>query len=277
MSAEAIRRILESPRYELIPFSNALKQAAHLPEGATVSVTASPNKTLEHTLDLSVALAQRGFRAVPHLSARMTRDRHHVQRLLDRIAAEEIDEVFVIGGDADQQGEYPDAGSLLRDMDAIGHELSVGIAAYPEGHHVFDRATARAALADKQPFADHLITQMCFDADAITEWLASTRADGIGLPAIIGIPGVGDRTKLASVALRIGVGASVRFLSKNTGLVRALVQPGGYGADELLDDLSATLDDAEADITGVHIYTFNQVEKTERWRHAYLERLQAEV
>jgi methylenetetrahydrofolate reductase (NADPH) len=277
MSVASIRRLLESPRYELLPFASALKQASHLPAGATVSVTASPNKTLEETVDLASELSQRGFRAVPHLAARMAEDRRHVESLLGRIAAEDIVEVFVIGGDAEQRGDYFDAGSLLRDMEAIGHGLSVGIGAYPEGHHVFDMRTAQSALADKQRFADRLITQMCFDADAITDWLASIRADGITLPAIIGIPGVGDRTKLASVALRIGVGASVRFLSKNTGLVRALVQPGGYSADELLDDLSETLDDAAANITGVHIYTFNQVEKTERWRLAYLDRLRSEV
>lgn len=276
MTTAAVARLLLNPRFELIPLGSALRQAPFLPEGATVSVTASPGKTLEDTIDLAVEFTQLGFKSIPHLSARMTRDRDHVESMLARIAAEGIDEVFVVGGDAEQRGEFYDAGALLRAMADVGHDLEVGIAAYPEGHHVFDRETARSALHDKQPFADRLVTQMCFDAAAIGEWLVGIRSDGITLPAFIGIPGVADRRKLMSIALRIGVGSSVRFLSKNIGLARVLAKPGGYTPDELLDEMDdGVLDDPDAAVTGVHIYTFNQVEQTERWRQGYLEALRS--
>ena len=49
-----------------------------LPAGATVSVTASPAKGIEATVALCEQLQARGFRAVPHLSARMIRDRAHL-------------------------------------------------------------------------------------------------------------------------------------------------------------------------------------------------------
>lgn len=270
---DALRSVLESPTFELIPLSNALDQAAHLPDGATVSVTASPTKTLEDSLDLAAALAHRGFRVVPHLSARMVRDGTHLEALLERIEALDIDRVFVVGGDADQQGVFFDAGSLLRAMDEIGHDLQVGIGAYPEGHHVFDAETARLALHDKQPLARYMVTQMCFDGDAIARWLKATRDDGITLPLAIGIPGVADRLKLMRIGARIGVGQSVRYLSKNAGLIRAFVSPGRYSPSELLEDMTDTLADPDLGVVGTHIYTFNQVETTEHWRREYLARL----
>ena len=50
---------LRAPTFELIPLKNAMDQAAHLPAGATVSVTASPTKGLEATVELAGAAAGR--------------------------------------------------------------------------------------------------------------------------------------------------------------------------------------------------------------------------
>lgn len=270
----SLRRVLENPIFELIPLSNVLAQAEHLPAGATVSVTASPAKTLEDTVDLAAELLGRGFQVVPHLSARMTRDRAHLAEIVARIEGLGIKRIFVIGGDAEEPGEFFDAESLLTALDDIGVTFDeVGIGAYPEGHHVFDDETARRALHAKQPFATSMTTQMCFDGDAISDWLAKMRADGITLPAVIGIPGVADRLKLLRISARIGVGRSMKFLNRHRGLLRSFIEPGGYSADELLEDMADTLADPEANVVGVHIYTFNQVETTERWRRAYLESL----
>jgi methylenetetrahydrofolate reductase (NADPH) len=264
---------LENPRFELIPLPSGLDQAKHLPEGAAVSVTVSPKRTLENTIEFAADLTDRGFRAMPHLSARMTRDRSHLESVLARIARLGIDEVLVIGGDGEPRGDFFDASSLLRAMESVGHNLRIDIAGYPEGHHLFDDETARRALHDKQPLARHLVTQMCFDGTALSRWLAAIRADGITLPAVLGIPGVADRLKLMRIATRIGVGQSVRYLSKSRGLLRAYVRPVRYTADDLLQDVAASLTDPVADVVGLHIYTFNQVETTERWRHDYLESL----
>lgn len=268
---EAIRRVVANAEFELIPMSNVLEQVAYLPAGAGVSVTASPVNPLEDTLDVAAELRHRGFDVVPHLSARRTQDRAHLARLLARIEDLEIRRIFVVGGDAADRGDFPDAGSLLRAIDDIGVDLDgIGIAAYPEGHHVFDDETARLALHDKQPFASWMTTQMCFDGEAIASWLGKMRADGIELPAVIGVPGVSDRLKLMRISARIGVGQSMKFLARHRGLLRSFVSPGGFSPDELLEELPETLADPTSDVAGIHIYTFNQVETTERWRQDYL-------
>jgi len=270
----ALQRVLAEPVFELIPLRNVLQQAGNLPDGATVSVTASPQKTLDDTIDIAAELQERGFQVIPHLSARMTRDRDHVEHLLGRMADREITRAFVIGGDAEFSGDFFDALSLLETMADVGHAIEeIGIGAYPEGHHFFDDATALQALHDKQPHASYMTTQMCFDGPAIGSWLATMRAEGINLPVHVGLAGVADRLKLARISARIGVGASLKFLSKHRGLVRSLVGPGGYAPDELLESMASILADPAADIATTHIYTFNQVDTTERWRQTYLESL----
>ena len=272
----AIAGILAEPKFELIPLKNVDDQAAFLPPGATVSVTASPAKGMEATLELCERLQAGGFHVIPHLSARMIRDRGHLAELLARIDAADIDHAFVVGGDADQPGDYPDGLSLLRAMADIGSGLTdIGVPCYPEGHATIPEAALRQALADKQSYVQSMTTQMCFDPAAIISWLADRRAAGITLPVWIGLPGVAELHKLMLISARIGVADSKRFLSKNTRLVGRLVRPGGYSPHGLLEGLAPALADPAAAIHGLHIYTFNQVETTEEWRHRYLGQLTA--
>ena len=224
--------ILSDLTYELIPLKNVIDQAGYLPEGATVSVTASPAKGMDATIDLAVELKQMGLKPVPHLSARLTHDVAHLERMLKRNDAADIHHVFVVGGDADPPGEFFDALTFIETMENIGHSITTrGITAYPEGHPVIPNDKLEAALRDKQPFADYMTTQMCFRPDTIAMWLSYARADGIDLPVKFGIPGVAELLKLMRISARIGVGDSLRFMSKNTSLVGKLVRPGGYSPD----------------------------------------------
>jgi len=270
----SLRAVLDATQYEMLPLKSAHAQMGFLPSGSQVSVTASPTGTLEATLDLCAELTAAGHHAIPHLSARMVRDEAHLRALLARIDDLGITEAFVIGGDAPDPGDYFDAGALLEAMATIEHGLEIiGIAAYPEGHHIVDDRTALEALRLKQPYASYMTTQMCFDADAIASWIANVRSEGITLPVVIGVAGVADRVKLLGISARIGVGQSIRYLSKNRGIIGQFISPGGYAPDPLLEELAPTMQDPRAQIIGLHIFTFNQVENTKRWRSRYLERL----
>lgn len=269
----AVGELLADPIFEVIPLSNISEQAGHLPNGARVSVTASPNKTLDDSLDLAADLTQRGFRVTPHLSAHMTSDMAHLEHLLSRIEHIGLATAFVVGGDAQPGGEFPDGLSLLEAMARVGHTLDIGVPAYPEGHpDIADNALVDA-LSAKQSYAAWMTSQMCFDSDAIRKWLEPTRASGIELPLMLGMPGVADRLKLLRISARIGVGRSMSFLRKNTGVLSAFVRPGGYDPAEFLLDLGDFLADESAAIIRTHIYTFNQCDTTEAWRQAMLEAL----
>ena len=66
-----------------------------------------------------------GFRAVPHLSARMVRDRAHLVDLIAWLEGAGVDRAFVVGGDAKEPGAYVDGLSLLREMAEIGHPYAM--------------------------------------------------------------------------------------------------------------------------------------------------------
>jgi methylenetetrahydrofolate reductase (NADPH) len=268
----ALARALETATFELLPLKSVREQIASLPGGARVSVTASPGKGLEATIDLAAELHATGFQAVPHLSARMVRDRAHLRLLLARLADAGLEHAFVVGGDATDPGAFPDGLSLLRALADSGARLaSIGIPCYPDGHAFIPDARLLAALREKSIFASYMTTQLCFDARTIAGWLAARRAEGLLLPAVIGVPGVTEPHRLLAISARIGVRDSKRFLQKNLGLVARLVRSAGfYRPDGLLNALAPLFADPDARIRGVHMYTFNQVATTEAWRTARL-------
>jgi len=269
----AIRSLLEDLTYELIPLSNVLPQSEFLPAGARVSVTASPAKGMQATVDLARELQKRGFEVVPHISARLTHDHAQLDGILEQLSDGSITQAFVVGGDADPPGEFFDGLALLDAMEQIGHDLTIGIPGYPEGHNFISDEAIEQALVDKEPYARYMTTQMCFTPASIVDWISRQRRRGISLPVSIGIPGVAELRKLIGISARIGVGDSMKFLSKNTSLVGKLVRPGGYSPDDLIVGLSDTLADPDAAIESFHCYTFNQVETTEAWRKDMLESL----
>jgi methylenetetrahydrofolate reductase (NADPH) len=270
--AAALARVLRAPTFELIPLKNSLDQAALLPPGATVSVTASPAKGIEATIALCEQLQARGFRAVPHVSARMIRDRAHLVDLIAWLEGAGVDRAFVVGGDAKEPGAYPDGLSLLREMAKIGHPLSeIGIPGYPQGHAFIADGPLLEALRAKAAFASYITTQLCFDPSAIARWIAARRVEGISLPVHVGVPGVAEPQKLLAIAARIGVADTHRFLVKNVRFVTRLVRSGGfYRPDGLLEGLAPHLADPAAGIADLHLYTFNAVDATEAWRRTFM-------
>jgi methylenetetrahydrofolate reductase (NADPH) len=274
---EALARLLTAPTFELIPLKTSMAQAAFLPAGATVSVTASPAKGIEATVALCEQLQAVGFRAVPHLSARMVRDRAHLVDLIAWLEGAGVDRAFVVGGDAKEPGDYVDGLSLLRGMAEIGHPLSeIGIPAYPQGHAFIADGPLLEALHAKAAFASYMTTQLCFDPGAIATWIAARRAEGLQLPVHVGVPGVAEPQKLLAISARIGVADTHRFLVKNVRFVTKLVRSGGfYRPDGLLEGLAPHLADPTAGIVDLHMYTFNAVEGFESWRRVYLAKLGA--
>lgn len=261
--------LLGRPRFELVPLRGALEEAELLPAGATVTVTCSPRRGVDTTVDLVERLAERGFRAVPHMAARSIGSHRHLEELVDRLLAAGVSDIFVIGGDpSEPQGPFAGAGQVLKALADLGrHFADVGIAGYPERHPLIEREDLLRALEEKQGAATYVVTQICFEPDAIVRWVAEIRRRGVSLPVYVGLPGSVTRRRLLEIALRIGVGDSIRYLSKHGNLVARLMRRGSYRPDAVLAGLSQAADR----LRGVHINTFNQVRGTERWRRRALD------
>jgi methylenetetrahydrofolate reductase (NADPH) len=246
-------------------------QAGFLPAGATVTVTVSTSKGLEATIKLSESLAGRGFHVVPHIAARLVRSREHLAEMIDRLAAGGFEEMFVIGGDEAQPvGPYHSAALLLKDMqDMPKRPKHIGVGAYPDGHPLITGDELVRALQEKQPMAHYMITQICFDQKKIAAWLADIRRRGVTLPVYIGIPGVLKRQKLLDISLKVGVGDSTRFVMHNLGLAARLLGSSMYTPDKLVRQTESLSLDKANGVAGLHIYTFNQCQTTEQWRHKW--------
>lgn len=274
-SRAALRTVLADPIFELLPLKSIGDQVAHLPAGARVSVTASPAKGIEATLDWAIRLQADGFRAIPHLSARMIASEVVLAGLLERAREGGLTHAFVVGGDADEPGEYLDGLSLLRAMSALGHPFAtLGCPGYPQGHPDIPDEALAAALRDKAAYVHHVTTQMDFDTGAIAHWVRARRSEGFEPDVVIGVPGVADPQKLLSIAARIGVKDAKRFLVKNLRFVTGLAKSGGfYRPTGFVEALAPLIADPSARVSGLHLYTFNAVEATEAWRRSMLDRL----
>ena len=278
MSHATLRTLLNSARYEILPTAGIVDRIhEYVVPGRVITVTASTGLTLEATLSTAEQLQALGFRAVPHIAARMVRGRTELEEIVDRLAHAGIDSIFVPAGDATPPaGGYAGALDLIVDLSSMAAPIQhLGVSAYPETHPVITDDVTIQAMWDKRDYATHLVSNLCFDPGVITTWLPRVRARGVELPLILGIAGKVELTKLARVASKIGVGESTRFLRKNTGTFTRMAKPGGYNPRKFLDKLSPVLDNPAMGVAGLHIYTFNQIKDTEIWRRKQLARLGA--
>jgi methylenetetrahydrofolate reductase (NADPH) len=273
---EVLAGLLSRARYEVLPTASIVDDVTtHLPDGATVTVTASPVKGMETTLDVAERLAARGFDVVPHLAARMIGGRDHLGEITDRLRAAGVTKVFVPAGDAEPEGgSYRNALGLLEDLAAAGNPFAeVGVTGYPESHPAIHDDLTIQAMWDKRHHATQIVSNLTFDPAVLADWVRRVRARGVDLPILIGLPGPVERVKLLRMATKIGVGESARFLAKNGGLFARIAAPGGYDPLRLLGGAASTLERDDMNIAGLHLFTFNQVAETEAWRVSQLERL----
>jgi methylenetetrahydrofolate reductase (NADPH) len=273
--AQALAERLRRPRYEVLPL-DGIEDAvlAHLGRDVKITVTASPRRGLDATLEVSERLARAGYAVVPHVSARLVRDAAHLRDVVSRMRAAGVRELFVPAGDPQQPaGEFAGAAALLAGMGALRDEFDdIGITGYPESHHTISDAMTIQAMFEKAPMATCIISQICFDADVIATWIERVRARGTHLPIWIGLPGSVDHAKLVRISMKIGIGDSARFVRRHRGWMSRLVTRR-FKPDALIRDLAPTVSNPMANVAGFHFYTFNEVASTERWRRQLLERL----
>ncbi len=272
-----IEDLVKHARLEAMPFGAAEEQVSALPADVTVTVTCSPKHGLDHTLDVAARWAQGGRAVVPHIAARMVESSGHLDEVLGRLRNAGISEIFLIGGDADRPlGPYGGAGELIAAMsERTEAPRTIGIAGYPEGHPRIDNETLEEALLAKQPFASYVATQICFDPEAFARWARRLRERGLSIPIIVGIPGRVQRRKLAQMSLQVGVGGSLRFLTKHGNVIKGLARSRSYEPGDFLRGLAPYVSEPGYGVAGLHVFTFNEIAETRSWQTAFADRLLA--
>jgi len=272
----ALERALRDASYEVLPLRGTEEAVVeHVPLTVPLTVTVTEAKGLTPTLELAERLSRRGYTVTPHLAARLVHDPSHLADVVARLHAADVQGVFVIGGDsAEPAGTFPDALSLLEALERGGHEFQhVGIGGHPEGHGHISAELIERALERKARHATSIITQLCFSAATTTAWAQQVRHRGVDLPIRVGLPGAVTRQKLVRISAGLGLGQSARFLSKQHSMLWRFFLPHGYRPDRLVQALAAGLGRPEHHLQGFHLFTFNELARTEAWRQEWLARL----
>jgi methylenetetrahydrofolate reductase (NADPH) len=267
-TGDAVGRLIREADIEAIPLKGLDRKLPAVPAGTTITLTCSPRLGLERTLEYTELAAKAGYRVIPHLAARQVADQAELRRLVGRLGETGITDLYVVGGDATPPtGRYSSALELLEDLAGIDHGIeSIGVACYPEGHPSITDASLLEALRRKAPLADYMVSQLCFNADALAGWLRKIRAVDIQLPLHIGLAAPLQIRKLAELSLRLGIGSSVRYLTKQHGFLSHLLGGSAYQPEKFLHQLGGELASDELRIERVHLFSFNQIDLTVDWQ-----------
>jgi methylenetetrahydrofolate reductase (NADPH) len=244
-----------------------------LEPGTSVYISLPPGQTYHGTVALAARLARAGFRPIPHVAARRIGGREALDDYLARAAGEAgVDSALVIAGDNDRaSGPFDSSLAVLETGLFQRHGIArIGVAGYPEGHPRIATSALESALAAKKGFARRngielgIVTQFCFEADAILSWAAKVKRHG--LPVRVGLAGPASLPRLLRFAAMCGVGNSVRVLkARPRAISRLMVEAGPEVA---LRDLARG---AEPPLVGAHFFCFGGLLRTARWLRAIRE------
>ncbi|MDT7761540.1 MAG: methylenetetrahydrofolate reductase [Mycobacterium sp.] len=267
-AATTVEELVTAANVEVIPLRGADEKALAIPPASTITITCSPKFGLERTLEHVIRARESGHRVVPHLAARMVEDEAQLQRFLGILSSVGVEDLYVVGGDgADPVGKYSEAFHILEAIQELDHDLQrIGVGCYPEGHPNIAEDALVDALQRKQPYADYMVSQLCFDAATLTGWLRTMRQAGITLPVRIGVAAPLQTRKLIELSLKIGVGSSVKFLTKQHGFVGNLLLGRSYTPESLISQIVEETGFDELGIEGLHLFSFNQIDATVEWQ-----------
>jgi methylenetetrahydrofolate reductase (NADPH) len=250
-----------------------------VPAGTRVYVSAVPSHPVAEVIDAARQLAAAGFEPVPHLAVRNLAGARELDAVLSRLGREAgVRRVLVIAGDRDvPAGEFRNSLAVI-DSGALRRHgiVEVGIAGYPDGHPRIPQPELERALADKIRAAEstgikvHIVTQFCFEAGTILDWIARLRAFGLEQPVRIGLAGPTSLAALLRYAQRCGVRASAQVLARQAGLMRqlfALAAPDALA--HAIVEARATRPLGEI---APHFFSFGGLARTARWAQAVAER-----
>ncbi len=160
-----------------------------------VSVTyGAGGSTHDRSIDLALALLNKGFCVVAHLTS-ISLSREQVKKTLDILKAGGIENILALRGDIPKDPQFVIPKDAFRyayqlvEFIKANYDFCVGVAGYPEGHiEAPSREKDIEYLKLKvDKGAEFIITQLFFDNKFFFEFLELTQKAGINVPIIPGI------------------------------------------------------------------------------------------
>jgi len=161
-----------------------------------------------------------GRSSIPHIAARSIPDADSLEQLLLQFKEFGVERALLIGGGIPEPaGEFTSVLELLQTGLFEKHGLlDLDLAGHPEGNP--DDPHSEQSLLDKltwgrgRGYRFRVVTQWCFDSDAVNKWIAGLRELGVTEPIHIGVPGPATMRTLMRYASLCGVKASATVLRK---------------------------------------------------------------
>ncbi len=286
-SGRSLAELLRGYSVEVNPSQSKVVDAApdRLEPETEVFLPWIPGADPMNTVTAAAKLRRAGLIPVPHIGARHIESAARLVQFAARLAGEAgVDRILIVGGDrAEPAGPYDSSLAVMQTnvFQNLGI-VRIAIAGFPEGNPNISEAALEEALAEKTNFARgaglqfSVVTQFCFEAEAIVTWLRNVRARGIDVPVRVGLAGPAGLITLARYAVRCGIGNSLHVLTQNPAFARLLVEKGPEPIIRGIAALDGSASEASRDhqprplgIAGLHFYVFGGFDKTIDWINAH--------
>jgi len=245
----------------------------HFTPGTNVAVTFLPGSDYKDTVATAARLRREGFNPAPHFCGRSVTSKAELDDFLARCKGEaDIDQVVALaGGVSKPLGPYDSSMDMLESGLFDKHGITtIGIAGHPEGSMDISDEELRKALTWKNDLAQrsdaefYIITQFVFEAAPIIAWDKRINAEGNQLPIHIGAPGLATLKTLIAHSKACGIGASIRFLTRQAMNVTKLLNISA--PDKLFVELANyKANDPACGIRKVHMYPLGGLKRTAFW------------
>lgn len=253
--------------------------AERLDPGTEVFLTWIPGTNPMDMVAAAARLRHSGLLPVPHIAARHVETAVELQELAARLTGEAgVDRILIIGGDrAKPAGPYDSTLAVMQTgVFQKAGIFRIAVAGFPEGNPHIPESVLQEALEAKVKFAREagfelsVVTQFCFKAEPIADWLMRNRARGIDVPVRVGLAGPARLMTLARYALRCGIGNSFHVLRENSLFARLLIEKG---PEPIIRGMAASADGGCAPrlppgVRGLHFFVFGGFNKTVDWINA---------
>jgi methylenetetrahydrofolate reductase (NADPH) len=243
--------------------------ASLVPTGTEVYAAWLPGMPYHHVASVARRLRQVGMNPVPHVTPRQFASRETAADFLKRLRDDaQVTRVLLVAGDGEPVGPYESSTAFLEAGLLEAHGIrSVGIAGYPEGHpripepalaSALERKIAEAARRGIEAF---VVTQFCFDGEAVVDWLARLRARGVAAPVRVGVAGPARIRALLAYGVRCGIGNSLRAVRSHAISLPHLLDE--HGPDKVVARVAA--DGAALGVAGLHCFAFGGFARSAHW------------
>lgn len=246
----------------------------HLPAGTQVFVAHIDGTDAAEMQATVTRLSREGFAPVPHIPARIVPNRTALAQWTAAYRDAGATSALLLGGGLNApKGEYSDSMQLLETGLFDGFER-LYVAGHPEGNRDIDPnggdAQVMAALRWKKAFAERtgaqmgIVTQFCFEAKPVIEWVGKLQAAGLDMPIRIGIAGPAKLQTMLKFAIMCGVGPSLRVLQRRARDVTKLLKP--YEPNEFISAIARhKADNPDFAIEAAHIFPLGGITASTDW------------